>query len=268
MNKLTGSLIICFLLSVSAMVFSTETMAWGIKDTWEKTKETVGTTVEKTQKAVGLDKKQSEETTSEQKDYSVAEDAAKGAIVCGGLAKIFGKGNATVAKAAVACGAANAAVTVLANQGKKEYSDKYADINNDIAASEKEIRELEKETTANSKKVISSKSEVNRLVTKEKNDKKFLSKAGDLRQELDGQLRNNKMAKSKAEAKLEILDKQVADMDEIIKDSPDIESLKTTKTVLLGQKKRLTESVKQANGVNDVLLAQKSKLDNEIIKRS
>lgn len=268
MNKLRGNLVGSLLLSISVLVFSTEILAWSMKDTWEKTKETVGTTVDKTQKAVGLDKKESEETTSEQKDYSVAEDAAKGAIVCGGLAKVFGKGNATVAKAAVACGAANAAVTVLANQGKKEYSDKYADINNDIAATEKEIQALEKETTVNNKKAVSYKSEVDKLVSKEKDDKKFLSKASDLRQELDGQLRSNKMAKSKAEAKLEILDKQVVDMDEIIKDSPDIDSLKTTKTALLSQKKRLTESVKQANGVNDALLAQKTKLDSEIIKRS
>jgi len=268
MNKLTGNLVGSLLLSISVLVFSTQTLAWSMKDTWEKTKDIAGSTVEKTQEAVGLDKKQPEETTSEEKEFSVAEDAAKGAIVCGGLAKLLGKGNGTVAKAAVACGAANAAVTVLANQGKKEYSDKYAAINNDIAATEKEIQALEKETTSNNKKAVSYKNEVDKLVAKEKDDKKFLSKAGGLRQELDGQLRNNKMAKSKAEAKLEILNKQVADMDEIIKDSPDIESLKTTKTALLSQKKRLTESVKQSNGVNDALLAQKAKLDSEIIKRS
>lgn len=268
MNKLTGNLVGSLLLSISVLVFSTQALAWSMKDTWEKTKETVGTTVEKTQKAAGLDKKKPEETTSEEKEFSVAEDAAKGAIVCGGLAKLLGKGNGTVAKAAVACGAANAAVTVLANQGKKEYSDKYAQINNEMAASEKEINQLEKETVSNNKKAVSYQSEVDSLVAKEKDDKKFLSKAGDLRQELDGQLKNNKMAKSKAEAKLEILNKQVADMDEIIKDSPDIESLKTTKTALLSQKKRLTESVKQANGINDALLAQKTKLDSEIIKRS
>lgn len=268
MNKLKGNLVSSLLLSISVLVFSTQALAWSMKDTWEKTKETVGTTVEKTQKAAGLDKKKPEETTSEEKEFSVAEDAAKGAIVCGGLAKLLGKGNGTVAKAAVACGAANAAVTVLANEGKKEYSDKYAQINNEMAASEKEINQLEKETVSNNKKAVSYQSEVDSLVAKEKDDKKFLSKAGDLRQELDGQLKNNKMAKSKAEAKLEILNKQVADMDEIIKDSPDIESLKTTKTALLSQKKRLTESVKQANGLNDALLAQKTKLDSEIIKRS
>lgn len=268
MNKLTGNLIASLLLSTSILVFPIESMAWNLKDTWEKTKEKVDSTVEKTQKAVGLDKKQAEETNSEQKDFSVAEDAAKGAIVCGGLAKVFGKGNETVAKAAVACGAANAAVTVLANQGKKEYSDKYAQINNDMAASEKEINQLEKETATNNKKAASYQSEVDRLVAKEKDDKKFLGKAGSLRKELDDQLRGNKMAKSKAEAKLEILNTQVADMDEIIKDSPDIESLKTTKTALLNQKKRLNESVKQANGVNEALLAQKAKLDSEIIKRS
>ena len=34
------------------------------------------------------------------------------------------------------------------------------------------------------------------------------------------------------------------------------------------QKKRLTESVKQANGMNNELLAQKTKLDEEVIRRS
>ena len=263
MNKLTGNLIGSLLLSVSVMGFSIESMAWSLQDTWDKTKDVVGETVEKTKETVGLDNSQ-----SEQKDFSVVEDAAKGAVVCGGLAKVLGKENGTVAKAAVACGAANAAVTVLANQGKKEYSDKYAQINNDIASSETEILELEKDSATNNKKVASYQREVDRLVAKEKDDKTFLGKAGDLRQELDEQIRMNKMAKSKAEAKLEILDKQVDDMDEIIKDSPDLESLKTTKIALLDQKKRLTDSVKQANGVNDTLLAQKSKLDSEIIKRS
>ena len=62
MNKLRGNLVGSLLLSVSVLIFSTETLAWSMKDTWEKTKETVGTTVEKTQKAAGLDKKKPEET--------------------------------------------------------------------------------------------------------------------------------------------------------------------------------------------------------------
>ena len=269
MSKLTGNIISSVLLSVLVMGFSIESMAWSLQDTWDKTKDVVGETVEKTKESVGLDKPLGgNNTASEQKDFSVAEDAAIGAVACGGLAKVLGKENGTVAKAAVACGAANAAVTVLANQGKKEYSEKYTQINNDIATSETEILELEKETATNNQKVSSYQREVDRLVTKEKDDKTFLGKAADLRRELDDQIRTNKMAKSKAEAKLEILDKQVDDMDEIIKDSPDIESLKTTKTALLDQKKRLTDSVKRANGVNDTLLAQKSKLDSEIIKRS
>lgn len=232
------------------------TAGWDVKGLLDKAKETVTGT------------KKEEAVPEEQKEFSVAKDATTGAVICGGLAKLLGKGNDTAVKAAVACGAANAAVTILANRGKSEYAEQYQQITDDMAASEKEIESLEKETRENNKKVDDYQSEVKKLIAREKDDKKFIAKAGDLREEMDNQIRSNKKAKSKAQAKLEILDKQVADLDVIIKDSPDVEDLKKTRLALLDQKDRLTESVKQANGMNKELLAQTSELDNEIIKRS
>ncbi len=213
-------------------------------------------------------KKESTEPEPESSEFSVLGDAAKGAVACGGLAKVLGKKNDTAVKAAVACGAANAAITVLANKGKKEYADQYTQITNDMAESEQEIASLEKETKENDKKVDAYQSKVKKLIAREKDDKRFIAKAGSLREDMDKQIRTNKKAKSKAEAKIEILDNQIADLDVIIKDSPDIEGLKNTRIALLDQKSRLTGSVKQANGMNDELLAQTSLLDNAIIERS
>jgi len=251
-----------WLLSVALVSFSTQqAAAWGLKDVLEKAKETVESTTKK-----GKEEKSEAEPKSE--EFSVAKDATEGAVVCGGLAKLLGKGDSTAVKAAVACGAANAAITVLANQGKKEYADQYTQITNDMVESEKEVAALEKEAKANNKKVDSYQSKVKALIAREKDDKKFIAKAGTLREDIDAQIRTNKRAKSKAEAKLEVLGKQVADLDVIIKDSPDIEDLKTTRVALLDQKSRLTDSVKQANGMNEELLAQTSLLDSSIIERS
>lgn len=259
MNNLTVSAQNYFIFVVLALCISSETMALNWRDMVpDELEQHIPDTKSSTEN----------KPEQEQKDFSVAEDAAIGAAVCGGLFKILGKENSSAVKAALACGAANAAVTVLANQGKEEYAGQYSQITEDMAASEKEINKLEKETQSNNKKVNSYQTKVDKLIAKEKNDEKFIHKSGDLREDLDKQIRINKTAKSKAEAKLEILDKQVADLDVIIKDSPDIEHLKITKVALVDQKKRLTDSVKQANGMNDELLAQKTKLDEEVIRRS
>ncbi len=231
--------------------------AFGLKDVLNKAKDVIpGNAADNPEQA------------SDEEEFNVIEDATKGAIVCGGLAKIFGKKNSTATKAAIACGAANAAISMLANQGKAEYAEEYRQITEDMVASEKEIAQLEKETKANDKKVASYQSKVKKLIAREKDDKRFIAKAGNLREDMDKQIRSNKKARSTAEAKLEILDQQVADLDVIIDDSPDIEDLKKTRVALLDQKSRLTESVRQANGMNDELVAETSKLDGEIIKRS
>ncbi|MBL4661288.1 MAG: hypothetical protein JKY19_13100 [Alcanivoracaceae bacterium] len=259
MNNRTVRTPNCFIFIVLALCISSEAMAINWRDMVPEELE---------QHIPGTKSPAKDKPEQEQKEFSVVEDAAIGAAVCGGLFKIFGKENSSAVKAALACGAANAAVTVLANQGKDEYAEQYSQITEDMATSEKEINKLEKETQSNGKKVNSYQTKVDKLIAKEKNDEKFIRKSGDLREDLDKQIRINKTAKSKAEAKLEILDKQVVDLDVIIKDSPDIEHLKTTKVALLDQKKRLTESVKQANGMNNELLAQKTKLDEEVIRRS
>jgi len=238
------------------LFLSSEVIAFGLPDIIKQAQETLTGT------------KEPPKDEQEQKAFSVTKDATIGAVFCGGLFKILGKKDDAVVKAALACGAANAAVTVLANQGKDKYAKQYSQITADIASSEKEIKSLEDETRSNKEKVYSYQSQAENLIAQEKDDKQFIKKSAGMRDKLDKQIRKNKSAKSKAEAKLEILDQQIAELDIIIKDSPDIESLQATKTTLAQQKNRLAQSVKQANGMNDELVAQKSKLDDEIIKRS
>lgn len=262
--KINRSYILPALLSLFVMgVFPSISYGWDLKGALEKGIKDAASKVSKS-----TQNEEESEEESDEKQHSVAKDATAGAVVCGGLAKLFGKDSGTVTKAAIACGAANAAVTVLANQGKKEYSARYQEITKDISSSEKEIAELQKQTASNEKTVAKYQKKVDDLISREKSDKKFLSKAGSIRKEIDKKIRDNKAAKSKAEAKLEILDKQVADLDLIIKDSPDIEALKETKVALINQKYRLTESIKQSNGINENLVAQTSRLDEEIISRS
>jgi hypothetical protein len=267
MDKNAVSLSGWFLLFVLVFTATEPAAAWGLKDVLDKAKETVEATANTVTEAV-TNNKQEDKVEAENKEFSVAKDAAEGAVLCGGLAHLLDKSKSTVTKAAVACGAANAAITVLANQGKKEYAEQYTRITNDMVESEQEIASLEKETKANDIKVDAYQSKVKQLIAGEKDDKAFIAKANDLREELDAQVRANKKARSKAEAKVAVLDQQVADLDTIIKDSPDIDDLSKTRVALLEQKSRLTDSVKQANGMNDELLAQTSLLDSAIIERS
>mgnify|MGYP001065411211 CR=1 FL=1 len=258
MNKRAVNTQYIFILYFLILFISTEAVAWGVPDIVKKAQETLN----------GTQNKSDDNSTEKKKEFSVAKDATIGAAFCGGLFKILGKADDDVVKAALACGAANAAVTVLAKQGKDKYAKQYSQITSDMASSEKEINLLEGETRSNNQKVNTYQSQVNNLILKEKDDERFIHESAGLREKLDKQLLTNKSARSKAAAKLEILDKQIAELDVIINDSPDIDSLQATKITLVQQKGRLTTSVKQANGMNDELLAQKSKLDNEVIKRS
>ena len=202
------------------------------------------------------------------KGGEVVQDGMRGAAICGSIFSVFGAEASTVSYAAAACGVANAGVTALAQEGRKDYAEKYEQINKDMAEAEGEIAALESATDSNYAKVDDYDAEVEQLIADEKDNRKFIKKAAVLREELDDQMRANRRARSLAEAKLSVLEEDVAALDEMIAEFPDMEELKQTRTALIDQKGRLIESIQQSNGMNDQLASGKNKLDEQTIERS
>ena len=197
----------------------------------------------------------------------VAQDALNGAAVCSSISVLTGGSRENALWSGVACGAANATITVLGNKGKEKYAADYRRISEEMAVTQQEIDSLESQEADSRKSAARIEKDIKRLVAREKDDKKFITKAKVLRKELGQELSDVKQSTAKANAKIAIIDKQIADLDVIIADSPELEDLKTTRTALVAQKSKLIENVKGANSVNTALLAQKSNLDDEIIER-
>ena len=201
----------------------------------------------------------------------LASDMKGGAAVgagCAAATHLLGGDTTSVVVAGLACGAAKVGYEQLARSGKKEYAEDYKEITDEMEDTQSEIDDLESSIAKNEKESASHKKEISKLIKEEEESTKFLAKADDIRSDLDDQIRSNSTDRAKAEAKIEILDKQIADLDKIIEDSPDIEALAETRDALKKQKSELVAAVKQSNGVNEELVAQKARLDNEIIERS
>lgn len=211
----------------------------------------------------------SEESEEDGEDsWSVGAAAIQGGVVCGGVAAVLGEGASTVAKAGAICGAANAAYTALANSGKQKYAEQYKEIAEDMAESEERIAELQARTEANQRQTSSYEKKTRQLIEQEKDDKALVAKAGQLRLDMDAEIRALKKSQSDAKTKIAILDDQISQMDAIIQDSPEVEDLKKTRVALIDQRQRLNELVKQSNGLEQTLVAQQQKLEAQIIERS
>jgi len=216
----------------------------------------------------GKKKEEASEGQEEAPQDSVVGDVFKGAALCGGITAVTGGSTKNIAIAGAACGAINGTVTALGNRGKKKYAQDYKRISEEMAVTQKEITALEKSEVKNLKKTNQLQKNVEKLVAKEKDDKKFIVQAKGLRKDLDQQMSKVKQSSATADAKIEIIDQQIADMDVIIKDSPDLEDLQNTRIALVAQRTKLVDQVKSANGMNQNLIAQKSHLDDEIIERT
>jgi DNA repair exonuclease SbcCD ATPase subunit len=217
--------------------------------------------------AAGNDSATQAPATDEAPADSVVKDAATGAAVCGGITAATGGDARNIAIAGAACGAANGAITVLGNRGKKRYAAEYREISDEQQATEQKIAELERSKRQAEKKASELDSRAKQLAQAEKDDKVFIAKAQKLRKELDGEIARVRGDTTTAQAKLAVIENQIASLDRLIKESPDIEDYKTTHQSLLAQKKTLNDQIKGSNGLSDTLVAQKEALDDEIIQR-
>lgn len=227
-----------------------------------------GNVVKKGIQAIPGNKQEPTVETEEAAPDSVAADAASAAILCGGVAAATGGSKENIAISGAACGAINGTITMLGNRGKKKYAQDYKRISEEMAETQTQINSLEAQEATNLASASNLERDVGRLIQNEKNDKQFISEAKVLRKEMDQQMRDVKQSSATADAKIQIVDQQIADLDEIIKASPDLEDLQNTRTALVAQRGKLVENVKSANSMNENLIAQKSRLDDEIIERS
>lgn len=205
--------------------------------------------------------------TDEAPADSVAKDAATGAAVCGAVTAATGGDAKNIAIAGAACGAANAGLTMLGNRGKKKYAAEYREISDEQRSTEQKIAELEQNKRQAEAKAGELDQRAKQLVQAEKDDKQFLAEAQKLRKELDGEIAKVRGDTTTAQAKLAVIDDQIASLDRLIAESPDIEDYKKTHESLLAQKRTLNDQIKGANGISDTLVAQKEALDEEIIQR-
>jgi hypothetical protein len=199
------------------------------------------------------------------KGGSVVKTGVFSAAACGALAAAADK---DVATWAVACGATGAILQGMSNRGKEKYAMRYYEIKDENERMEHEIEDIEGQTKQNEAKAASYQSQIDNLIRNEKDDKRFIAKAGELRGELNQQIKLNKDAKRKAEVKIAILDDQINDVEQILKEKPSEAEFKTTLASLKTRKSTLIDSVNTSNGVEKKLLAQKSQLDQQIIERS
>ncbi len=237
---------------------------------WIKRKaEQTGSVIKKGVEAIpGAKPKEEAPKTEEAAPDSVAADAASAAVLCGGVAAATGGSKENVAISAAACGAINGTITVLGNRGKKKYAQDYKRISDEMAETQTQLNSLEAQEATNLAKTSNIERDVERLIQNEKDDKKFIAEAKVLRKEMDQQMREVKQSSATADAKIQIVDQQLADLDEIIKASPDLEDRQNTRTALVAQRGKLVENVKSANSMNENLVAQKSQLDEQIIERT
>lgn len=217
--------------------------------------------------AAGNDSAAPAPATDEAPADSVVKDAATGAAVCGGITAVTGGDAKNIAIAGAACGAANGAITMLGNRGKKRYAAEYREISDEQRATQQQIAELEESKRQAEKKAGELDQRAKRLAQAEQDDKVFIAKAQQLRKELDGEIAKVRGDTTTAQAKLAVIENQIASLDRLIKESPDIEDYRTTHQSLLAQKKTLNDQIKGANGLSDTLVAQKEALDDEIIQR-
>ena len=198
---------------------------------------------------------------------NVLQDGVNAAVLCGGIAAVTGGSKENIAISSVGCGAINATITHLGNKGKKKYAEDYQRITDEMVETQNQLTALESQEAQNHATVSNIQKDINQLIAKEKDDKKFIAEAKVLRKDLDKQMRTVKVASTSADARIQIVDQQIADLDVIIADSPELDDLQNTKTALLAQRNTLVDRVKTANSMNDELVATKSQLDDEIIGR-
>lgn len=204
----------------------------------------------------------------QQKDgSSPLDDGASSAINCSALAMLVDADEKTLLKAAVLCGATQVVMSTLEAQGRDDYAKKYKKIEDEISLTEKKINQYKKQTKQNNKNSSSIKKQVAKLIKQEKDDKKFIIEANKLRPKLDKNIRENKIQNSNIKARLAIINDQIKDLDAMIASSQNLKQLKDTKNKLHKQKSQLIANVEKSNNINNKLLAEKTKLDQQIIKR-
>lgn len=205
---------------------------------------------------------------SSSKNINTKKNMAISAVGCGAASILLGKGKSTTGKVAVGCGVIAGIASEVAKNENEKYAKEYYKIKDENEKNENEINQIAKQTQANKNKAKSYKSKIETLIKNEKNDKLFISKAGNLRIQLDKQARNNKRERSNALAKKALLDKQINDVTQLLVNKPKEEEYKKILFALKAKKATLIKAIDQSNEINSELIAQKNILDNAIIERS
>lgn len=199
---------------------------------------------------------------------SIAKAGLQSAAACGGLATLTGASEKNIGLATVACGAGGAVMKALEQKGQQEYAQEYETITKEMVATEKELEQLEQQTTNNLAKANNSDAEVKSLIQNEKDNREFILKSSVLREKLDNQIRDARKTNNTYRSRQAVLEEDIRSIDEIIAENPDEKALKEVKVALTAQKEKLIKDIKKSNTVQAKLAENKALLDSEIIKRS